>query len=110
MGSRRNSSLESGMQAMRYGAYDYVTKPFDLDKLKLLLERVAGHVKLASENRLLRQKIKSKEGLGNIIGRAPEMEKLYRFICKAPSSSYPVLIHGERGTAKDLAVPPNPLS
>src|SRR5260370_1113942 len=56
-----NSSLESGMQAMRYGAYDYVTKPFDLDELKLLLERVAGHVKLGSENRFVRQNIKLDE-------------------------------------------------
>ncbi len=97
-----NATVESAVQAMKYGAYDYVTKPFDLDELKLLLGRVAGHVKLAIENRLLRQKIKSKEGLGNIVGRAPEMEKLYRFICKAASSAYPVLIHGESGTGKEL--------
>lgn len=97
-----DATVESAVRAMKYGAYDYVTKPFDLDELKLLLERVAGHVKLATENRLLRQKIKSKEGLGNIIGRAPEMEKLYRFICKAASSTYPVLIQGESGTGKEL--------
>src|ERR1051326_185428 len=86
------ATVQSAVQAMRYGAYDYVTKPFNLDELKLLLQRVAGHVKLATENRVLRQKIKSKEGFGNIIGRSPEMEKLYRFICKAAASSHPVLI------------------
>jgi two-component system response regulator HydG len=96
------ATVQSAVQAMRYGAYDYVTKPFNLDELKLLLQRVAGHVKLASENRVLRQKIKSKEGFGNIIGRSPEMEKLYRFICKAAASSHPVLIMGESGTGKEL--------
>src|SRR2546421_10484941 len=56
-----NATVQSAVQAMRYGAYDYVTKPFNLDELKLLLQRVAGHVKLASENRVLRQKVRSKE-------------------------------------------------
>ena len=96
------ATVQSAVQAMRYGAYDYVTKPFNLDELRLLLERVAGHVKLAAENRVLRQKVKSKEGFGNIIGRSPEMEKLYRFICKAASSAHPVLITGESGTGKEL--------
>src|SRR5437764_365150 len=96
------ATVQSAVQAMRYGAYDYVTKPFNLDELRLLLERVAGHVKLATENRVLRQKVKSKEGFGNIIGRSPEMEKLYRFICKAASSAHPVLITGESGTGKEL--------
>lgn len=96
------ATVQSAVQAMRYGAYDYVAKPFNLDELKLLLQRVAGHVKLATENRVLRQKIKSKEGFGNIIGRSPEMEKLYRFICKAAASTHPVLIMGESGTGKEL--------
>ena len=97
-----NATVQSAVQAMRYGAYDYVTKPFNLDELKLLLQRVAAHVKLAAENRVLRQKVRSKEGFGNIIGRSPEMERLYRFICKAATSSHPVLIMGESGTGKEL--------
>jgi len=96
------ATVQSAVQAMRYGAYDYVTKPLNPDELKLLFERVAGHIKLATENRVLRQKIKSREGFGNIIGRSPEMEKLYRFICKAAGSTHPVLITGESGTGKEL--------
>jgi DNA-binding NtrC family response regulator len=87
---------------MKHGAYDYVTKPFSVDELKLLLERVASHLKLKSENRMLREKVKSKQGFGGIVGRAPEMEKLYRIISKAANSSHPVLILGESGTGKEM--------
>jgi len=95
-------TVQSAVQAMKNGAYDYVTKPFSVDELKLLLERVASHLKLKSENRLLREKVKSKQGFGGIVGRAPEMEKLYRIIAKAANSVHPVLILGESGTGKEL--------
>jgi two-component system response regulator HydG len=95
-------TVQSAVQAMKDGAYDYVTKPFSLDELRLLLERVAGHLHLKTENRVLRETIKSRQGFGNIIGRAPEMEKLYRIISKAAQSTHPVLILGESGTGKEL--------
>ena len=95
-------TVQSAVHAMKLGAYDYVTKPFNLEELRLLLERVATHLKLASENRLLREKIKSKQGFGGIIGRSPEMEKLYRMIAKVSRSSHPVLVQGESGTGKEL--------
>jgi two-component system response regulator HydG len=95
-------TVQSAVQAMKKGAYDYVTKPFSLDELKLLLDRVASHLKLKSENRILREKIKSKQGFGSIIGRSPEMEKLYRIVAKAAHSTHPVLILGESGTGKEL--------
>jgi two-component system response regulator HydG len=95
-------SVQSAVQAMKNGAYDYVTKPFSVDELKLLLERVASHLKLKSENRMLREKVKSKQGFGGIVGRAPEMEKLYRIISKAANSIHPVLILGESGTGKEM--------
>lgn len=95
-------TVQSAVQAMKNGAYDYVTKPFSVDELKLLLERVATHLKLKSENRMLREKVKSKQGFGGIVGRAPEMEKLYRIISKAANSIHPVLILGESGTGKEM--------
>jgi len=95
-------TVQSAVQAMKNGAYDYVTKPFSLEELRLLLDRLASHLKLKTENRVLREKIKSKQGFGNIIGRSPEMEKLYRIVAKAANSTHPVLILGESGTGKEL--------
>jgi two-component system response regulator HydG len=95
-------TVQSAVQAMKNGAYDYVTKPFSLEELKMLLDRVATHLKLKTENRILREKIKSKQGFGSIIGRSPEMEKLYRIVAKAAHSTHPVLILGESGTGKEL--------
>ena len=95
-------TVQSAVQAMKNGSYDYVTKPFSVDELKLLLERVSNHLKLKSENRMLREKLKSRQGYGGIVGRAPEMEKLYRIIAKAANSSHPVLILGESGTGKEM--------
>ena len=95
-------TVQSAVQAMKDGAYDYVTKPFSMEELRLLLERVAGHLKLKTENRVLREAIKSRQGFGNLIGRAPEMEKIYRIIAKAAQSNHPVLILGESGTGKEL--------
>ena len=95
-------TVQSAVQAMKNGAYDYVTKPFSLDELRLLLERVVSHLKLKTENRVLREKIKSRQGFGSIVGTSPEMEKLYRIVAKAAHSTHPVLILGESGTGKEL--------
>jgi DNA-binding NtrC family response regulator len=95
-------TVQSAVQAMKNGAYDYVTKPFSVDELKILLDRVGSHLKLKSENRMLREKVKSKLGFGGIVGHAPEMEKLYRIIAKAANSIHPVLILGESGTGKEM--------
>ena len=95
-------TVQSAVQAMKHGAYEYVTKPFSIDELKLLLERVSTQLKLKTENRILREKLKSKQGYGGLVGRSPEMEKLYRIIAKAANSSHPVLILGESGTGKEM--------
>ena len=95
-------TVQSAVQAMKHGAYEYVTKPFSIDELKLLLDRVSNHLKLKTENRILREKLKSKQGFGGLVGRAPEMEKLYHIIAKAANSSHPVLILGESGTGKEM--------
>jgi DNA-binding NtrC family response regulator len=96
------ATVQSAVQAMKLGAYDYITKPFDFDELRLELERVAAHLKLTAENRVLREQLKSRQGFGQLVGHSPEMEKLYRIISKAAHSTHPVLILGESGTGKEL--------
>ncbi len=96
------ASVQSAVQAMKLGAYDYITKPFNYDELRLELERVTNHLRLTAENRLLREQLRSKLGFGQLVGHSPEMEKLYRIIAKAAHSTHPVLILGESGTGKEL--------
>ena len=96
------ATVQSAVQAMKAGAYDYVNKPFNFDELRLVLDRVTAHLKLATENRLLREQVKSKHGFGAMVGQAPEMDRLYRIIAKAAHSTHPVLILGESGTGKEL--------
>jgi len=96
------ATVQSAVQAMKLGAYDYITKPFNFDELRLELGRVTEHLKLTAENRLLREQLRSKQGFGQLVGHSPEMEKLYRIIAKAAHSTHPVLILGESGTGKEL--------
>jgi DNA-binding NtrC family response regulator len=96
------ATVSSAVQAMKMGAFDYISKPFTLDELRIMLERAMDELKLTTEKRVLRERLRSKHGFGSIIGRSPEMEKLYRIIAKAAQSTHPVLIMGESGTGKEL--------
>ncbi len=71
-----HATVQAAVQAMKLGAYDYVPKPFNLEELKLLLQRVAQHLRLTTENRVLREKVRSRLGFCNMVGHAPEMERL----------------------------------
>jgi len=95
-------TVQSAVEAMKSGAYDYVTKPFTLQELRQLLERVAAQLQVKSDSRRSREVFKSRHGFGNIVGRSPEMERLYRIIAKAGQSTHPVLILGESGTGKEM--------
>ena len=96
------ASVDTAVHAMKQGAYDYVTKPFNLEELRSLLGRAAGQVRLGAENKILRETVKATQSFGNIVGRSPEMEKLFRIITKVAQSSHPVLILGESGTGKEM--------
>jgi two-component system response regulator HydG len=96
------ASVPSAVEAMRVGAVDYLTKPFALADLIQVLERARERRQINIEARLLREKLKSNQGLGNMIGRSAEMEKLYRIVGKVSQSTHPVLLLGESGTGKEV--------
>ena len=96
------ASVASAVEAMKLGAYDYLTKPFHTEEVRLLLERLVRKRDLVSENRLLREQVKHGGGYGRLLGIHPAMQRLFRLIIKVSQSAYPVLIQGESGTGKEL--------
>jgi DNA-binding NtrC family response regulator len=98
-----HATVDSVLAAMESGAYSYLRKPFDIDKLKVLLDRVTEHLRFALEHRITREHLKHNPGYAGMVGRSPEMEKLYRIIPKVAFSKHPVLIQGESGTGKEMA-------
>ncbi len=96
------ATVPAAVEAMRTGAADYLTKPFAMDELATVLERAMERCTAEGVSRRLRESLRSSRGLGNMIGRSPEMDKLYRILAKVAQSSHPVLILGESGVGKEL--------
>ena len=96
------SSIETAIEALKKGAYDYLTKPLDFDKLRLVLERAMEHTQLKEENRLLRANLGRQFDLQNIIGRSPAMIGLLETVAHVAPSEATVMITGESGTGKEL--------
>jgi two-component system NtrC family response regulator len=95
-------TIESAVEAMRQGAYDYITKPFSKEVLLVSVQRALEHKQLTEENLQLRELVKTRFTTGNIIGTSKKMQKLFRFIEKSIPVSSTVLIQGESGTGKEL--------
>jgi len=96
------SSVETAIDALKKGAYDYLTKPLDFDKLRLTIERAMEHVRLKEENRILRENLGKHFDMQNIIGRSPAMLSLLETVAHVASSEATVMITGESGTGKEL--------
>ena len=95
------SSVETAIAALKTGAYDYLTKPLDLDVMRMTLERALDHMRLAAENETLRQQL-CPAGGPEIIGKSKAMRALFNMIAMVAPTEATVLVTGESGTGKEL--------
>ncbi len=96
------SSVESAVEAMKYGAMDYVTKPVDIESLKLTVAKALDFEALREENLELKKRLGEQFDFGNIIGRSPAMQKVFETLSLVAPSDATVLINGASGTGKEL--------
>jgi DNA-binding NtrC family response regulator len=95
-------SLETAVGAIRAGAYDFLTKPVELDALLVALERAVQHRRLRDEVKRLRQVVDDASGFGELIGTSPAMTRVYDLLSRVADSEASVLVTGESGTGKEL--------
>ena len=95
-------TVETAVEAMKEGAYDYLTKPVDLQRLKILLDKIVERLETLREVKALRRQLREHGTFGSLIGNSPEMRKIYQVIEQAAPTSASVLITGESGTGKEL--------
>ena len=96
------ASLESAIQALRLGAYDYIIKPLDFDDVILRIKRLMDHRELLNENEYLRKEVQEKFSVSNIIGESEPMQDVFNLIRKVAATKGNVLITGKSGTGKEL--------
>ena len=96
------SQIQTAVRAMKLGAFDYLSKPFDPDELKLIVDRALERRLLMRENRTLKSEVSSKYRFENIVGTSSQMQAVYRLIAKCAPTNCTVLITGESGTGKEM--------
>ena len=97
-----HGSIESAVEAMREGAYDYIEKPFRVERLRQLLQRMAEKVRLVTENQFLRERVDAETNLDGITGTSSKIQDVLRMVSRLKDIRTPVLITGESGTGKEL--------
>ncbi|HEY6971587.1 MAG TPA: sigma-54 dependent transcriptional regulator [Candidatus Angelobacter sp.] len=97
-----HGSIETAVQAMRLGAYDYITKPFRIEELRLLLNRMQEKIRLVAENQFLRERVGAEMELNGIVGSSAKIQDVLRMVARLKDTRTPVLISGESGTGKEL--------
>lgn len=95
-------SIENAVTAMKLGAYDYITKPFRVEELKMTLQRMAEKVRLVAENEYFRDRFQTENELHGIVGSHSKIQDLLRMVARLKDTRTPVLISGESGTGKEL--------
>ncbi|MFQ5790223.1 MAG: sigma-54-dependent transcriptional regulator [Acidobacteriota bacterium] len=94
-------SIEAAVQAMREGAYDFLHKPLDLERLPVLVERALEKRRLAEENRSLRERLSIKDEYGNVVGKSARISEVYDVVGQVAATNATVLLTGESGTGKE---------
>jgi DNA-binding NtrC family response regulator len=97
-----HGTMESAVQAMKYGSYDYIQKPFKLDVLKILIEKIYEEKKLKQGDIILKSRLKERHRFDQLVGISLKMQEIYEQIDRMSRNSPNVLIQGESGTGKEL--------
>ena len=97
-----HGTIKTAVDAMRLGAFDYITKPFDMDEIKLIVKNALERRRLLAENTELKQELRSRYKFDEIVGTSGKMQEVYKIIERVANSNATVLIRGESGTGKEL--------
>jgi DNA-binding NtrC family response regulator len=95
-------SIDTAIEAIREGAFDYISKPFKIEEIKITVRRALEQRRLFRENQYYRQELLDKYQFKNVIGRTPQMFEVYKTIARVADTKSTLLIYGERGTGKEL--------
>lgn len=96
------ATVDTAVKAMKEGAYEYIVKPFNPEEISIIIRNIVVHQSLVKENIFLRQELKKRYQLNDIIGKGPRMQDLFALIRKVAKSNTTVLIEGDSGTGKEL--------
>jgi two-component system response regulator AtoC len=96
------ATIETAIQAMNAGAYDYLSKPFRMEEIKVVVRRTLEVRRLARENLQYRQELQARQGFESLVGQSPQMVEIYKLVARVASLDTTVLIQGETGTGKEL--------
>jgi len=96
------ATVSSAVESMKLGAYDYIVKPFNMEEFALIIERASERIHLKKEVEFLRKEVQQRYSFGNIIGKSPQMQKVFQLIKQVANTNSNVIIYGKSGTGKEL--------